>query len=146
MKTGSVYFVKTEGLNVFKIGHCTSDLNKRLDMLRIGNHLRLSFFGIINQLDALEIERRLHAQFASSRIRGEWFDLSEDEAIKAIRENGGVLVPIQYGRIQTGPKVQRMNGRFCGACDKPLMGKRYYCSDACKAAAYRERKRKKETA
>ena len=139
MKMGSVYFIKAEGQDVFKIGYCESDLDKRINMIRIGNHLRLSFFGIINHLDILNVEKQLHMEFAANRMRGEWFAITEDQAISAIRRHMGVLTPITYTAMRYYGEPGK-NGRKCNACGVDLCGRQVSsCSAACRQESHRKK-------
>lgn len=65
-----VYFVQDGEGGPIKIG-CAQDVRKRLRTLQSGHHgtLRLLF----TLPGGMEMERRLHARFWRSRIKGEWF-------------------------------------------------------------------------
>ena len=67
---GFVYFIEAEGLDRFKIGWAT-DPGLRLEALRIGSPVPLAVRGTMP--GSVQTERRLHRQFASSRLGGEWF-------------------------------------------------------------------------
>jgi hypothetical protein len=77
-----VYFIQAgEGeSSAIKIGHST-DVEKRLEQLRTGNHLPLSLLakiGVPSVADAQDLERRLHNRFKRLRLEGEWFRWSID--------------------------------------------------------------------
>lgn len=57
--------------------------NSRLQCLQTGSaiHLALTFsFPLPKSIPADEIERQAHTYFSSKRIRGEWFDVTPNEA------------------------------------------------------------------
>jgi predicted GIY-YIG superfamily endonuclease len=81
----SVYVIGSGGGPV-KIGYARN-VNKRLQSLQIGSHEQLYVLETIDRLthkEALAIERAVHKELADKRVRGEWFDVSLDEAMKAI--------------------------------------------------------------
>ena len=80
---GIVYFIHMEGnLKMFKIGY-TTDLNKRLESLQIGNpHLLCTYRTIENVLRTKE--KQLHRYFNKYHIRGEWFAITPDMIEKVL--------------------------------------------------------------
>lgn len=141
MQEGVVYFVKVEGQNIFKIGYCATDLNKRMNLLRIGNPYRIGIFGIINSLCAQIVEKTLHRQFAKQRMRGEWFSISEEQASEALIKHGGtLLVPDYVGTLRFKKRTP------IGVCASPNCDNPTYrtnqkcCSDKCRQFAHRWRK------
>lgn len=68
-----VYFVSPAPFNEIKIGYAT-DLFNRLRELQIANPHELHILTAIDGTIALE--HRLHAIFATERLRGEWFKTS----------------------------------------------------------------------
>ncbi|MFE6727844.1 GIY-YIG nuclease family protein [Streptomyces californicus] len=66
------YLVGVEGSPQTKIGRTTGALKSRVSQLQTSHHAKL-----IPLLDVEgDYERALHEQFASYRLRGEWFDLT----------------------------------------------------------------------
>ncbi|UTR83695.1 GIY-YIG nuclease family protein [Streptomyces cavourensis] len=66
------YLVGVEGSPQTKIGRTTGTLKSRVSQLQTSHHAKL-----LPLLDVEgDYERALHEQFASYRLRGEWFDLT----------------------------------------------------------------------
>jgi hypothetical protein len=71
-----VYFIQS-GPYV-KIG-IADNPSKRINELQTGNPMALVLLRSFRVMDARRIERSLHAHFDAVRVRGEWFDLSDDD-------------------------------------------------------------------
>ena len=71
-----VYVIQIENTQRYKIG-VTYDVRKRLSILQTGNAFELSIVYELKTKNARETESHLHRRFASKRIRGEWFELSD---------------------------------------------------------------------
>ena len=68
----------------------TTDLNKRLESLQIGNpHLLCTYRTIENV--SRKMETRLHRLFNEKKIRGEWFAITPD-MIDSVCGSGTVIV------------------------------------------------------
>jgi hypothetical protein len=67
-----VYFVRAEGLDLFKIG-VTNDPHARLASLKTNCPVPLKLVAVILATDAEETEDRVHRRFAHLRTAGEWF-------------------------------------------------------------------------
>ena len=77
IQNGVVYFIHMKGnLEMFKIGYSTN-LNKRLESLQIGNPHVLCVYKIIDNVSR-KIETRLHHLFRKNHIRGEWFSITPE--------------------------------------------------------------------
>lgn len=83
-RRGTVYIIKSSESNLYKIGH-TRDVYQRIANLQTASGLPCSLVHQIVCEDRQQLERRIHQMFSSKRVRGEWFDLSEDD-LKVIRE------------------------------------------------------------
>lgn len=79
---GFVYFIRAARMRAVKIGWAR-DAEARLRELQTASHHKLHLIGFLP--GSLEDERRWHLGFRSLRIRGEWFNLTDDlrEAINA---------------------------------------------------------------
>lgn len=80
-----VYFIAAEQ-SAIKIGQA-NDVDKRVAQLQTGNHLELELLGKIRCADvasAVELERKLHGEFAHLRLAGEWFRW-DDEILATLR-------------------------------------------------------------
>lgn len=90
-----VYFIQAGDDLAVKIGSTIKPLEERMLMLQTGNHAALRLIGAIDVLRiaddkamdrtqyarlAREMEFKIHAKFAKDRIRGEWFNLTEELA------------------------------------------------------------------
>ena len=75
-KVGCVYFI-SDG-KYTKIGY-TYDLPKRLSCMQTANSNNLVVLKTILTEYPVELEERLHSQFASKLVRGEWYDISIDD-------------------------------------------------------------------
>lgn len=100
--TGYVYFIRPAGESVVKIGSTINALRERLATLQTSNHKRLNVMGAIDlrRLDGTEHwsrleffasarkkEREIHRLFASARLHGEWFTLTEELADYIAKES-----------------------------------------------------------
>ena len=72
----SVYFIVDEAANAVKIGISKSP-ESRLGDMQLGSAGTLRLVKVIEN-QGFCLERKLHKQFANSKIHGEWFKLSED--------------------------------------------------------------------
>lgn len=69
-----VYFVQCgEAGGPIKIG-VTQDVDQRLSRLQVGCPIELTLLASIYVDDGEKLEADLHRRFATSRIRGEWFE------------------------------------------------------------------------
>ena len=78
VKPGYVYLLKCA--EVYKIGR-TRDLHRRFARMSLPGKPRL--IRITHHSDCGSVELELHRMFASSRIFGEWFSLSEKDVMAA---------------------------------------------------------------
>ena len=76
-KKGYVYFVKGNK-NIVKIG-CTTDIKNRIKSLSTGFPYKLKLLNKIYSKNYGYIEGLFHEFFKNKRLRGEWFDLSDEE-------------------------------------------------------------------
>lgn len=73
---GLVYFIMCTDSRRCKIGFTTGKVEKRLASLQTGSASQLA--AVLMHPGTIESERRLHEKFASSRIHGEWFELTDE--------------------------------------------------------------------
>lgn len=76
-----VYMI--EAGTAIKIGH-TKNLSERISNLQGANPETLIVVFAAYTGTPLQLEQNLHEYFADRRIRGEWFDISRDEALAAM--------------------------------------------------------------
>ena len=80
MKKKFVYIIGPTG-GPFKVG-ISEDCKSRRSLLNVGNHLYLRLwycYEAADESEARTIERNIHYQYESHHIRGEWFNLKEDD-------------------------------------------------------------------
>jgi hypothetical protein len=82
LSTGFVYFIRAGRMRAIKIGWA-NDAEARLAALQTASHHKLHLIGYLPGSHADEQE--WHDRFRSLRIRGEWFNLTDEirEAINA---------------------------------------------------------------
>jgi hypothetical protein len=77
-----VYVIKHKGKSsIYKIGK-SSDFYQRLEMIQSYNAAELEV--VLVQKTSLNsyLEKILHFEFKSKKIRGEWFDLSKEDVVR----------------------------------------------------------------
>ena len=85
IKRGCVYFFRHIGLTPVKIGYSENESPiNRFNQFKTYAPYGSEILGFVIISNAKEIETLLHNKFASKRLSGEWFELSEDEVIKEI--------------------------------------------------------------
>lgn len=98
-RSGYLYAAKiTDGM--VKIGR-SKDPQKRLLYMQYNGRLAFSetFISDLFQ-DYIEVEAQLHSQFAVKKRTGEWFDITFDEAVAAIKELAKTLVPAPLKQLE----------------------------------------------
>lgn len=107
-----VYFVTPIRSRRVKIGTSTN-FNARLKALQATNHIPLSVLLLLPGDSVLE--GTLHHRFKKSRVRGEWFTLS-DEIKTFIGENGGQWLPPSGSYTKRNRAAHRGTSpaAFCG--------------------------------
>lgn len=83
---GFVYLMREiDGDNHCKIGRSTK-VRQRLGSARVDNPRQIVLLHDFFSTDHYKVERQLHKQFASKRVKGEWFALTQDdiETIKSM--------------------------------------------------------------
>lgn len=75
---GYVYVLRQVGGTHYKIGH-TSNPDKRKHTFDVKLPFAVEFDVLIKCDDRYQLERELHAKYASKRVDGEWFNLDHDD-------------------------------------------------------------------
>jgi hypothetical protein len=83
-----VYFA-SNGRGSVKIGKTDRCLLTRLRALQLSNPDELRVAAFIATPNATQVEAMLHEKHKATRIRGEWFAMTDDEAVTAAKEFGG---------------------------------------------------------
>lgn len=89
---GFVYFVLDATAEQIKIGHA-KDPHARHRSLQVGNPNEIHLLGWIKQRVPVALERELHERFKAHRVRGEWFECSE-EIVDYIRDHRDTPTPL----------------------------------------------------
>lgn len=79
---GFVYLIADDSGNAYKIGVTKSSINKRIKQLSIGNASELNTIGLYKTKYPFWIEKQLHKHFIKQHIRGEWYDLSDNDILQ----------------------------------------------------------------
>lgn len=74
-----IYLIKSLNEGVYKIG-VSKDPNKRISQLQTGNSSPLEIMVLYESNNAYKIEKALHRRFYHLNEKGEWFNLSQNEA------------------------------------------------------------------
>ena len=86
-----VYFV-SNGRGAVKIGFSDECMGRRFSALQTANADTLAVVAYIADPHPLDLEKKLHMQFKSKRIRGEWFAMSDGEAAAIAIGLGGHIL------------------------------------------------------
>ena len=81
----SVYFYHLKDSNKVKIG-CSSNVLQRIKQLNTGIHEQCTLIRVIENCD-FEAEKWLHKYFKDFRIKGEWFNYTEEMLTIKLPEN-----------------------------------------------------------
>lgn len=85
IKRGCVYFFRHIGLTPVKIGYSENESPiNRFNQFKTYAPYGSEILGFIIISNAKEIETLLHNKFASKRLSGEWFELTEEDVLKEI--------------------------------------------------------------
>jgi hypothetical protein len=83
---GCVYFFKHVGLTPIKIGYSQNESPfNRFEQFKTYAPFGAELIGFIRTKTAKELETLLHQKFSRDRLKGEWFEISKDEAEKCIK-------------------------------------------------------------
>ena len=74
-----VYLINKEYTDEYKIG-ISNKPEKRLKGLQTGNSEQLIIYEKFPSEFATKVETRLHRQYGTTRKKGEWFELTEEQA------------------------------------------------------------------
>jgi hypothetical protein len=94
-----VYFA-SNGNGCVKVGQTTYPLRTRIAQIQAGSPHRLYVCATITTGDRRKIEKEIHKSLAARRLHGEWFAMTDEEAIAIARQNGGHQV---HGRSKKKP-------------------------------------------
>lgn len=84
-KKGCVYFFRHIGLSPIKIGYSENESPyKRFEQFKTYAPFGAELIGFIRTNEAKKLETDLHKKYSRDRIKGEWFEITKDEAEKCI--------------------------------------------------------------
>ena len=98
-----VYFV-SNGNGCVKVGQTTNTLTSRLAQLQAGSPHRLYVCASIMTDKRKALEKQIHNSLNRRRMHGEWFALSDDEAVAIAREHGGQEVLVGRKKTRQMPR------------------------------------------
>lgn len=77
----NIYLISSEINNekLYKIGYTKRDVNTRIREFKTGNASEFLIVDSFKSKWGTKIESHLHRLFKSKRIRGEWFNLDDDD-------------------------------------------------------------------
>ena len=80
LEKGCVYFFRHIGLSPVKIGYSSSNSPiARFEQFKTYAPYGSEIIGFIQTIDAKNLEKKLHRKYASLRLFGEWFDLTDEQ-------------------------------------------------------------------
>lgn len=106
---GTVYVIRCEGTDCYKVGITRGEVGGRLRELQVGCPYRLVVVSSVIVDNALRVEGLLHEALSGSHVRGEWFTL--DEGVLGRVE--GILEMEAAHRAER----ERMLDELGGGCD-----------------------------
>ncbi|MGR9047591.1 GIY-YIG nuclease family protein [Halobacillus faecis] len=78
LDTSYVYFIRESGLDHIKIGKA-DDPEQRIKELSTGSAHTHEIVHLIKSKEPYKTEKLFHCYFSDKRIKGEWFDLTDNE-------------------------------------------------------------------
>ncbi len=76
-RLGKVYFLRSSGF--VKVGITTGRVEDRVSTLAVGNPNPIEFLFAWVTPKYKEFEKAFHTAFASKKVRGEWFNMTESD-------------------------------------------------------------------
>jgi len=100
-----VYFI-SNSRGAVKIGNTASSIMQRLCTLQSGSAYPLRLVALVHTTSHKKLEAELHKKYKAKRLEGEWFQMTEDEAIQVAKEHGGMAVIKRSPRSTLMPKCR----------------------------------------
>jgi hypothetical protein len=98
-----VYFI-SNGKGAVKIGQTASNISIRLAQLQGASPYRLKVCALIDSSDQKRLERELHKSLKDCRLEGEWFEMTEKQAVEIAVSHGGRPARLYSPRTNLKPK------------------------------------------
>jgi hypothetical protein len=88
---GCVYFFRHIGLTPVKIGYSENESPiNRFNQFKTYAPYGSEIMGFIQTYDAKDLESKLHRKFASLRLEGEWFELTDEQVQSEINIHSSI--------------------------------------------------------
>jgi hypothetical protein len=100
-----VYFI-SNSQGAVKIGCTASSISQRLMTLKPGSAYPLELIALINTSSHKRLEATIHKKIKAKRLQGEWFEMTNEEAIQIAQEHGGYAVSRLKCRSTFMPKCR----------------------------------------
>lgn len=98
-----VYFI-SNGRGAVKIGQTASNISIRLAQLQSASPYRLKVCALIDSSDQKRLEREIHKSLKDYRLEGEWFEMTEKQAVEIAVSHGGRSARLYSPRTNLKPK------------------------------------------
>lgn len=98
-----VYFI-SNGNGAVKIGQTASNINGRLGQLQAASPYDLTVCAVIDTKFQRRLEHKIHVANKHRRMRGEWFAMTDEEAVAIAIAHGGRAVCRRVDRSAVIPK------------------------------------------
>ena len=83
-----VYFIRHKNTKPIKIGYTEKETPEdRIASMETGSPFGIELLGFIKSSNAKRLEIELHKEYSSRRVKGEWFNLTEEEVKSILREH-----------------------------------------------------------
>ncbi len=114
-------YVISAGPRCHKIG-ITHDLIQRVRTLQTAHSARLTIvdFAVVDDMGS--VEHAVHSMLAPYRLKGEWFEITAEQALEAVREAARPAAEIDFKR---GELVRCIENIDDGVAPFPTVGKIY---------------------
>jgi hypothetical protein len=101
-KTNYIYIIRVSGSTYYKIGR-TKKYRSRFDELQTSTPYTLETIAVFEVADAFKVEAYLHHKLANYKVRGEWFDFTNEQVEKLLSsiEQKGSIPSKQHNPIFT---------------------------------------------
>jgi len=100
-----VYFI-SNGNGAVKIGQTSSSLTQRVGTLQGGSPYPLRVVALVHTTSQKKLEAELHREHKDRRLAGEWFAMSDAEAVAIAESKGGMPANITPHRSNAMPKCR----------------------------------------
>jgi len=100
MGVGHIYLIMNTNFE-YKIGMTKKSVSDRVKQLQTGNSGELKIISYYEVKNYDKVEKSLHNFFSYKRIRGEWFNLNEEEILnfeKTVRGFEKAISDYNYGK------------------------------------------------